>query len=50
VNADPSVPFLDGAAFDLGKNDTFSDPAHQIVIRLLRKAGNSYDISVRRNP
>jgi M6 family metalloprotease-like protein len=48
VNADPSVPHLDGAAFEIGKNAAFSDPANGVEVRLLRKAGNSYDIRITR--
>ena len=46
VDADPSVPQLEGAAFDIGegKRDTFTDEEHNITIKLLEKAGHSYEI------
>lgn len=46
VDADPSVPHLEGAAFDLGKRDRFTDIASGITIELLEKVGQSYRIRV----
>jgi M6 family metalloprotease-like protein len=48
VDADPSVPQLEGAAFDIGqgKRDTFTDKEHNITIKLLRKVGHSYEILI----
>ena len=37
VNADPAIPHLDGAAFEIGKNAAFSDAANRVEIRLLKK-------------
>jgi hypothetical protein len=48
VNANPSVPHLDGAAFDTDGNDVFVDQANSISLRLLRKAGNSYQVHIER--
>ncbi len=48
VNANPSVPHLDGAAFDTGGNDLFVDQENAIKLRLLGKAGNSYQVHVER--
>jgi hypothetical protein len=48
VNANPSVPHLDGAAFDTGGNDVFVDQENSIRLRLLRKAGTSYQVHVER--
>jgi hypothetical protein len=50
VDADPSVPHLEGAAFDLGKRDRFTDTASGITIELLEKVGQSYRIRVRAQP
>jgi len=48
VDADPSVPQLEGAAFDMGKGkqDTFTDAEHNITIKLLGRTGYSYEILV----
>jgi M6 family metalloprotease-like protein len=48
VDADPSVPQLEGAAFDIGKgkSDTFTDEEHNITIKLLEKTGYSYEILI----
>jgi hypothetical protein len=48
VDADPSVPQLEGAAFDIGegKRDTFTDEEHNITIKLLEKTGYSYEILI----
>ena len=48
VDADPSVPQLEGAAFDIGegKRDTFTDEEHNITIKLLEKTGHSYEILI----
>ena len=48
VNANPSVPHLDGAAFDTDGNNVFVDQENSIRLRLLRKAGNSYQVHVER--
>lgn len=48
VDANPSVPHLDGAAFDTDGNDVFVDPDNSIRLRLVRKAGNSYQVHVER--
>jgi hypothetical protein len=48
VDADPSVPQLEGAAFDIGegKRDAFTDEEHNIAIKLLEKTGYSYEILI----
>lgn len=48
VNADPTVPHLEGAAFDVDKNASFADEGHGVRIRLLRKSGKSYEVLVER--
>lgn len=48
MNANPSVPRLEGAAFDVGKRDSYEDNANRITIRLQEKSGNSYKILVSR--
>ena len=44
MNADPSVPHLEGASFDMGKKDTFQDKMNRIKIQLKEKMGASYKI------
>jgi hypothetical protein len=48
VDADPSVPKLEGAAFGIGqgKRDTFTDEEHNITIKLREKTGYSYKILI----
>jgi hypothetical protein len=46
MNADPSVPYLQGAAFDLPKKGVFTDKKNGIEIRLIEKIGDSYRIRV----
>ncbi len=48
IDAAPSVPYLEGAAFDIGegRRDTFTDEEHNIRIKLLEKTGNSYEILI----
>ncbi len=46
MDADPSVPYLNDAAFEIGKNDRFIDTANNIAIVLLRKEGSSYVIQI----
>jgi M6 family metalloprotease-like protein len=46
MNADPAVPHLEGAAYDIGKKDTFLDEKNRIRIQLLEKRGDSYRILI----
>ncbi|NWF55473.1 MAG: hypothetical protein HXY45_11850 [Syntrophaceae bacterium] len=46
VNADPNKPHLDGAAFDVGKKESFTDEKNGFQIRLTGKVGNSYKIQI----
>lgn len=50
VNASPTVPHLDGAAFDIDKNDFFADDQNGVRVKLLKKNGRAYDILVERTP
>jgi hypothetical protein len=50
VNADPNVPHLEGAAFDIDKNASFADEQNGVRIKLLKKNGRSYDILVEHTP
>ncbi|MBI4766413.1 MAG: hypothetical protein HY787_17730 [Deltaproteobacteria bacterium] len=47
INANPSVPYLEGAAFDLGGNTVFLDDKNKIKIQLKEKIGQSYKILIR---
>ena len=46
IDANPKVPHLEGAAFDIGKKDSFYDEKNGIHIRLLKKSGDSYKILI----
>ena len=46
MNADPSVPRLEGAAFDIGKETVFVDRGRRLKIQLGEKIGDSYRILV----
>ena len=46
IDADSSAPHLEGAAFDIGKRNSFQDETHRIRIELKEKIGNSYRILV----
>jgi len=41
VNADPSVPLLQGAAFDARKKNLFVDAANQVKVEILEQAAGS---------
>ena len=47
VDANPSIPNLEGAAFDLGGRDSFTDEKNHLQIRLLEKKGKTYKIIVK---
>jgi M6 family metalloprotease-like protein len=46
MNADPTVPLLNGAAFDVGAKGEFVDDRNGIAIRVAEKIGGSYRIVV----
>lgn len=46
MDADSSVPHLEGAAFDIGKRTSFQDEMNRIRIDLKEKIGDSYRILV----
>jgi len=46
MDANPSVPYLNDAAFDIGKNDRYIDTENNIAIVLLQKDGSSYIIQI----
>jgi len=46
INANPSVPHLEGAAFDVGKKNYYQDNKNRIRIEILEKIGNSYKILI----
>jgi M6 family metalloprotease-like protein len=46
MNADPKIPHLDGAAFDIGKKENFIDEKNGFQIHLAGKIGNSYKIQI----
>jgi hypothetical protein len=46
MNADPAVPYLQGAAFDLPGKEVFIDKKNKIQTRIVEKSGNSYKIRI----
>ena len=48
MNANSSVPYLQGAAFDLPGKANFRDEKNNIEITLLEKKGHSYKIRIRK--
>ena len=46
VDADPKVAHLEGAAFDMGKRDSFHDEKNGIHVKLLKKSGDAYKILI----
>ena len=46
INADAKVPHLEGAAFDIGKRESFNDEKNGFQIRLAGKIGNAYKIRI----
>lgn len=46
MDANPDVPYLNDAAFDIGEHDRFIDTANNLAIVLLEKIGSSYVIQV----
>jgi M6 family metalloprotease-like protein len=46
MNAYSSVPHLEGAAFDIGKNASYVDSKHNVRIELIDKIGNSYKVRI----
>ncbi len=50
MNANPAVPHLESAAFDIGKNASFADEQNGVQIKLLKKIGKSYEILVEHAP
>jgi M6 family metalloprotease-like protein len=49
MNANPSVPHLEGAAFDVGKKDSFEDARNRIRIQVMGKSGSAYRVLVTRS-
>jgi hypothetical protein len=46
MDANPSIPHLEGAAYEIGKKDTFEDPKNKIRIQLREKIGDAYRIAI----
>jgi M6 family metalloprotease-like protein len=46
MDADTSIPHLEGAAFDIGKKDSFRDEKNKIIVQLKQKTGDSYTILI----
>ena len=48
IDANPSVPHLEGAAFDIGKKQGFQDKKNGITVELKERVGRSYRILISR--
>ena len=46
MNANPVVPDLEGAAFDIGEKDSFQDTNNKLKIHIMEKIGESYKIRI----
>jgi M6 family metalloprotease-like protein len=46
MDANPSVPYLNDATFEIGKKDRYIDERNNIAIILQKKEGNSYQILI----
>ena len=46
MNADPKIPYLEGAAFDVGRRDFFLDEKQGVKVRLSGKSGGVYRILI----
>ena len=46
IDADPGIPNLEGAAFDIGKEDSFVDSESGLELQLIERTGDSYKISI----
>jgi hypothetical protein len=46
MNADPAVPYLQGAAFNLPGKGVFTDKKNDIGIRIIEKIDDSYRIRI----
>jgi hypothetical protein len=46
MDANPAAPYLNDAAFDIGKRDLYIDSSNKIAIVLAEKVGQSYDIHI----
>lgn len=46
MDANPSVPYLEGAAFDIGKKEIFKDTQYNLAIILVKKVDLSYEIKI----
>lgn len=46
IDANPSVPYFNDAAFDIGAQETYIDTDNDLAIVLLRKDDLSYEILI----
>ncbi|MFB3897541.1 MAG: hypothetical protein ACE14V_14690 [bacterium] len=48
VNANPAIPNLEGATFDIGKKILFGDAKNRLKIQVIEKQGTAYKIRISR--
>lgn len=46
INAEPAIPHLEGAAFDISKKESFTDERNRLKIKIVEKRGDSYKILI----
>lgn len=46
IDANPSVPHLEGATFDIGKKTIFQDEKHNLKVQLVEKIADAYKILI----
>ena len=46
IDANPAIPYLEGAAFDVEEKDEYVDQANNLRIKLLEKSGSEYRILI----
>lgn len=46
MNADPQIPHLEGAAYDLGEKGVFKDPMNGLRVTLADRIGKSYKVQI----
>ena len=46
MDANPQVPLMNNAAYDIGKNNVFIDQEYGVAVRLQNKVGLSYEILI----
>ncbi|HPX72613.1 MAG TPA: hypothetical protein PKW51_01795 [Methanoregulaceae archaeon] len=46
IDANPGIPYLQGAAFDIGEHEEYIDQVNNLRIKLVERSGNEYRILI----